>query len=139
MVRGCDSATTPMDRLDPRFRARSAASRSGATRQSPAQPRRLALLTLLATPLLSLSAWASTSASRIEVAINGMVCSFCVQGIERKIRELPATQAVKVDIQKHLVDITLRQGQTIGDDQLRKLIRDAGFDVRTIKRIQANP
>ena len=98
-----------------------------------------ALLALMASPLLNLSAWASTGASRIEVAINGMVCSFCVQGIERKIRELPATQAVKVDIKKHLVDITLRQGQSIGDEQLRKLIRDAGFDVQGIKRIQATP
>lgn len=98
-----------------------------------------ALLGLLAAPLLALPSWAGASASRIEVAINGMVCSFCVQGIERKLRSLPATQAVSVDIKKHLVDITLRPGQTIADDQLRKLIRDAGFDVRQIKRLNAAP
>ena len=97
------------------------------------------LLSLLAAPLLGLTSIAATTPGRIEVAINGMVCSFCVQGIERKLRLLPATQAVKVDLQKHLVNITLRPGETIADDQLRKLIRDAGFDVRQIKRIDPAP
>ena len=76
---------------------------------------------------------------RIDVSINGMVCSFCVQGIERKIRSLPATQSVRIDVAKHLVQIRLRPGETITDDQLRRLIRDAGFDVREIKHLKAVP
>ena len=112
-----------------------------ATDTTRRRPRLLVLMigAMIGSPLIAVGAWASAAPSRVEVTINGMVCSFCVQGIERKIRALPATQSVKVDIQKHLVDISLRQGQTIGDDQLRKLIRDAGFDVREIKRIQAAP
>lgn len=73
--------------------------------------------------------------ARIEASINGMVCSFCVQGIEQKLLKLPATESVNVDIQKHLVSITLRKGSSLSDSQLRQVIRDAGFDVRDIKRI----
>lgn len=96
-----------------------------------------AALAILSTPLLITASFANPGTARIEVNINGMVCSFCVQGIERKLRSLPATQAARVDIKNHLVDITLRPGQSISDDQLRKLIRDAGFDVRSIRRISA--
>ena len=97
-----------------------------------------AAVLLLSTPLLSTAALAKPGLARIAVEINGMVCSFCVQGIERKLGSLPATQATKVDIKNHVVNITLRPGQSISDDQLRKLIRDAGFDVRNIRRIPAS-
>lgn len=82
---------------------------------------------------------AASHSERIEVLINGMVCSFCVQGIEKKLRALPETQAVKINLGQHLVDLTLRPGQVLSDAQLRKLIRDAGFDVREIKRIKPAP
>lgn len=76
---------------------------------------------------------------RIDLTINGMVCSFCVQGVERKIRGLSATQNVKIDLSKRIVQVWVRPGETIQDDQLRKLIRDAGFDVREIKHIKLSP
>jgi len=100
-------------------------------------PLRLAaslLLTLLALPGL-----AGSGASRIEVAINGMVCSFCAQGVERKLRSLPATESVQVNLEQRLVLLTLRPGGTIADEQLRTLIRNAGFDVRQIRRLPAAP
>ena len=100
---------------------------------------RLALLPLLCASCLPLQGLAAEAINRIDVAINGMVCSFCVQGIERKLGSLPATQSVKVDIQKHLVSISLRPGGTLSDEQLRKLIRDAGFDVRQIRRFSTAP
>lgn len=78
------------------------------------------------------------SPERIDLTINGMVCSFCVQGVERKIRGMPATQNVKIDLSKRVVQVWLRPGMDIQDDQLRKLIRDAGFDVREIKRIHVS-
>lgn len=95
-----------------------------------------AWMALTLTPMLATAAWAGQASSRIEASINGMVCSFCVQGIEHKLLKLPATESVSVDIQKHRVNITLRKGSTISDNQLRQVIRDAGFDVRDIKRIK---
>lgn len=95
----------------------------------------LATLACIASPVQVLGA----SLERIDVTINGMVCSFCVQGVERKIRGLSETQNVKIDLSKRLVQVWLRPGEVIQDDQLRKLIRDAGFDVREIKHIRGTP
>ena len=58
---------------------------------------------------------------------------------QRLIRGLPATQNVKIDLSKRIVQVWVRPGETIQDDQLRKLIRDAGFDVREIKHIKLSP
>ncbi|MFM7315121.1 MAG: heavy-metal-associated domain-containing protein, partial [Cyanobium sp.] len=77
---------------------------------------------------------AGGTATNIDMSINGRVCSFCAQGIERTLRSLPGTESVKVDLEQRLVSITLRPGGEIADEQLRRLIRDAGFDVRQIRR-----
>lgn len=97
------------------------------------------LIAPLLLALLALPSLAGSGASRIEVAINGMVCSFCAQGVERKLRSLPATESVNVNLEQRLVLLTLRPGATIADEQLRSLIRNAGFDVRQIRRLPAAP
>lgn len=98
-----------------------------------------ALLSLCLAPLLTLPAKANQASTRIEATINGMVCSFCVLGIERKLRSLSATESVSVDLQRHRVNVSLRPGGEISDQQLRQAIRDAGFDVRELKRFQSTP
>lgn len=82
---------------------------------------------------------AGDRATTIEVAINGMVCSFCAQGVERKLRSLPGAESVQVDLSKRLVSVTLRPGATLTDEQLRNLIRNAGYDVRQIRRLPTAP
>jgi len=67
------------------------------------------------------------------------VCSFCAQGIERKLRSLPATESVRVNLDQKLVSITLRPGGSISDEQLQRLIRDSGFNIRQIQRSPATP
>jgi len=116
--------------------ARARAHRAGI----PSAPGAIGLgLPWLASLLLLLPAWANPAGTRIEVAINGMVCSFCAQGVERKLGKMAATESVKVDLNQRLVSITLRPGGEIADDRLRSLIRDAGFDVRQIRRLPPSP
>jgi len=84
-------------------------------------------------------AWSAAVGSRVEVTVNGMVCSFCAQGLERNLRRLPATQAVSVDLQQHRITISLKPGAALDDQQIRKVIRDSGFDVREIRTINPAP
>lgn len=100
--------------------------------------RRLALAVVLETLLLPI-AWAAPPSGRIEVTINGMVCSFCAQGIERNLRRLPGVEGVSVDLGQHRVAITLRPGSAVEDGQIRKAIRDSGFDVREISHGARTP
>jgi copper chaperone CopZ len=94
-------------------------------------PRRL--LPLLAFGLATFTqaaAWAGTSLYRISVS--GMVCSFCAQGIEKRLQAIPGTESVRIDLSKGMVEVTARPGAKIDADALKRAIRDAGYDVRRV-------
>ncbi len=75
------------------------------------------------------TATATFSAETIKVTVNGMVCAFCAQGIEKRLGQLPATQAVFVDLKKRVVAVEAKAGQKLDDKLIRAEIVDAGYDV----------
>lgn len=89
---------------------------------------RVAIVTLL----LSTSAAAST----IEMTVNGLVCAFCAQGIEKKLRGFDATADVLVSLEHRLVAVDLKQGGDIPDADLTRALEDAGYDVKAINRTE---
>jgi len=70
----------------------------------------------------------------IKASVNGMVCAFCATGIEKTFKAQPEVKTVTVDLQKKLVTIETKDGQTIDDAKLKKLIGNAGYSVVTIAR-----
>lgn len=85
--------------------------------------------------LLILTASAA-SATTIEMNVNGLVCAFCAQGIEKKLRKLPATADVVVSLEQRLVAVAVKDGQDIPDADLRKALTDAGYTVTGIQRTE---
>lgn len=81
-----------------------------------------------------LAAAASSTAATIEMTVNGLVCAFCAQGIEKKLRKFPATAEVVVNLEHRLVAVALKEGQDIPDADLRKALTDAGYTVKSISR-----
>lgn len=75
-------------------------------------------------------------ATTIEMGVKGLVCAFCAQGIEKKLRKLPATADVVVSLEQRLVAVALKDGQDIPDADLRRALRDAGYTVTTIQRTE---
>jgi copper chaperone CopZ len=73
-------------------------------------------------------------AATIEMHVKGLVCAFCAQGIEKKLRKFPATVDVVVSLEQRLVAVALKDGQDIPDDELRKALTNAGYTVTTIQR-----
>ena len=67
------------------------------------------------------------SAKTIEVEVNGLVCAFCAQGIEKTLRTFPATDDVFVSLEHRLVAIALKPGQTLDEAALKKAITEAGY------------
>jgi mercuric ion binding protein len=86
--------------------------------------------TLLMTFLLASTALAGT----IEMKVNGLVCGFCAQGIEKTLRKNPATSDVFVSLETKLVAIATKEGQDISDTVLRSALTNAGYDVKAIVR-----
>ncbi len=53
----------------------------------------------------------SFAATSVKATVNGMVCAFCVQGIEKRLSKLPATQAVHVDLKQKVVAVEAKGGK----------------------------
>src|SRR5262245_50910820 len=83
---------------------------------------------------LSLLASTSTHARTIEMTVNGLVCGFCAQGIEKTLRKNPATADVYVSLEDRLVAVALRDGNDIPDAELTKEMTNAGYTVKEIQR-----
>lgn len=76
--------------------------------------------------LFSASSFAATTS---KITVNGMVCAFCAQGIEKRLSKLPATKAVFVDLKNKIVAVEAKDGMTLDEKKLRAEISDAGYDV----------
>lgn len=93
---------------------------------------------LLPRVLLLLIALTATlaQATTIEMKVNGLVCAFCAQGIEKQLRKFPATADVVVSLEQKLVAVALRDGQDIPDADLQHALTNAGYTVKVIERTQ---
>ena len=78
------------------------------------------------------TAFAATS---IHAEVKGMVCAFCAKGINKKLRELDATQDVWVDLKNRMVVVELKEQKTMTLEAFTKLIKDAGYDVASVEYI----
>jgi copper chaperone CopZ len=82
---------------------------------------------------LFFSAWATES---VKITVNGMVCAFCAQGIEKRLSKLPATRAVFVDLKKKVVAVEAKEGQTLDSKTITAEITEAGYDVVKLETVQ---
>lgn len=76
----------------------------------------------------------AVSAEEIKVTVKGMVCSFCAQGIKKNFSKLPEVESVTPDLEKKLVVINTKSGQTLTDERLKEVITEAGYEVAEIER-----
>ena len=88
----------------------------------------------LLTIMLTLGLTAAVSADTIRATVNGMVCGFCATGIEKTFKAQPEVKTVNVDLNKKLVTVTTKQGQTLDDIKLKKLMTNSGYSVVSIDR-----
>jgi copper chaperone CopZ len=86
----------------------------------------------LALVAFSSSAVAATS---IKATVNGMVCAFCAQGIEKRLSRMPATQAVFVDLKRKVVAVEAKDGQTLDPRAISAEIVDSGYEVTKLETV----
>lgn len=71
-------------------------------------------------------------ANTITAKINGMVCAFCAQGIEKKFKSEDSVEKVKVDLDAKTVKIDLKTGAKMDAETVKKIIVGAGYEVESI-------
>ena len=84
------------------------------------------LILLLMSPTL----WAVTQ----KIEVNGMVCAFCAQGIEKSLNNINTTKDVYVNLDEGFV-ILESQSEGVAEEKIKKIIVDAGYDVTQISLI----
>ena len=85
-----------------------------------------------ATALSAASAFATES---LKLTVNGMVCAFCAQGIEKRLTKMDATQAVFVDLKNKVVAVQAKDGKKLDGKLITAEIADAGYDVTKIETV----
>ena len=69
----------------------------------------------------------------IEVKVNGMVCDFCAQGLKKTFGKIDVIQKVDVSLEKGVVSIWLKKGESISDKDINKAIIDNGISVVSVE------
>ena len=90
------------------------------------------ILTVIIAAGLASPAFAET----IHVGVNGLVCAFCVKGIEKSFGKVDAVENVHVDLDKKLVTLVTKKDQTLDDALIKKTITDAGYNVTSIHHME---
>ena len=85
------------------------------------------------------------AAESMKVSVNGMVCAFCAQGIEKRLTNMSTTKAVFVDLKQKVVAVEAKEGQKLDGKAITAEITDAGYDVvklevsaKTVAEIKAD-
>jgi copper chaperone CopZ len=82
------------------------------------------------------AAASSFAATSVKASVNGMVCAFCAQGIEKRLSKLPATKAVFVDLKQKVVAVEAKDGQTLDAKVITAEITEAGYDVTRLETVE---
>lgn len=83
--------------------------------------------------------WSSLSlagGSQYDLRVDGLACPFCAYGIEKKFIKTEGVEKVDIDLKNGLVIVETVEGKTFNEDQLKKIIDDAGFTMKSMTEKQ---
>lgn len=91
---------------------------------------KITLTLIFVITLLTLPFFASVKAAeKIEVEVQGMVCDFCAQGLQKTIGALDEVDKINVDMDSQKVSIFLKDDKDLADEKIKELIVGNGFSV----------
>jgi copper chaperone CopZ len=93
------------------------------------------IINILSAAALLAGSGTALAAETVKATVNGMVCAFCAQGIEKRLQKLPATKAVFVDLKQKIVAVEAREGQKLDGKVITAEITDAGYDVTKLETV----
>ncbi|MGQ0752119.1 MAG: heavy-metal-associated domain-containing protein [Betaproteobacteria bacterium] len=65
-----------------------------------------------------------------KLRVDGLACSFCAYGVEKKLNAIKGVQRVEVDIATGTVTVTRAEGVSLDETAAKKAVKDAGFTLR---------
>ncbi|TDI67542.1 MAG: copper chaperone [Bacteroidetes bacterium] len=92
----------------------------------------LFLIMLAGSQLLAQEPTEMASEQKVRVRVDGLSCSFCAYGLEKKLLKIEGVKAVEISIDDGAALLTLDKDAEIGEEVIKKEVKDAGFTPREI-------
>jgi copper chaperone CopZ len=77
----------------------------------------------------TVAAAGQTGPSAVKLTVNGMVCAFCAQGIETRVKKMPETADLYINLKQKVVAVQAKPGQSLSLDKLKAEVVEAGYEV----------
>ncbi len=68
------------------------------------------------------------------IQVDGLSCPFCAYGIEKQLSAIDGVASVVVNINKGLVNLTMKQGILLDKKLAQQAVTDAGFTLRSFNQ-----
>jgi cation transport ATPase len=78
---------------------------------------------------------AAADAGTVKFSINGMVCAFCAQGIEKRLTKMAETGPLYINLSQKVVAVEPKPGMRIDIDRVKTEIVEAGYDVTAAQAV----
>lgn len=79
--------------------------------------------------------WSSASfagGTEYDLRVDGLACPFCAYGIEKKFTKTKGVESVDVDLKNGLVIVKTSEEKSFKEDELKTIINDAGFTMKSM-------
>ena len=70
----------------------------------------------------------------VDVKVNGLVCDFCARALEKVFGKRDEVSGIDVDLDNGKVSIAMKEGKSIDDATLTKLIKNSGYNVVALEK-----
>jgi len=82
------------------------------------------------------SSLAFAAGNQYDLRVDGLACPFCAYGIEKKFIKTDGVEKVEIDLKNGLVVVKTIEGKTFEEAQLKQIIKDAGFTMKSMTEKQ---
>lgn len=89
------------------------------------------MVILLSTPSLAFALHGT--GGTVYADVNGLVCDFCARALEKVFSKQDSVSNIEVNLDTKVITINFKNGQTLDDDAITKLITNAGYNVTAIR------
>ena len=81
------------------------------------------------------AAAAPADAGTVKFSVNGMVCAFCAQGIEKRLTKMSETGPLYINLAQKVVAVQPKPGQRIDIAKVKAEIVEAGYEVTATESV----
>lgn len=85
--------------------------------------------TVLAAAAATATPTATADPGTVKFSVNGMVCAFCAQGIEKRLKKMSETGPLYINLAQKVVAVQPKPGMSIDTAKVKAEIVEAGYEV----------